>query len=119
MPYQRLMNEMVQTLRGASGAVFLDQEGEAVVTAGDRLAKYDLQVIGAYAGIFLSNLKRTCHAIDFGEAERFKLECSGSTLLITELKDGYYLVLVLEPAAPEGDAWRKLIETRDRLIEEL
>lgn len=119
MPYQRLMEAMVTTVSGATGAVFADQEGEAVVTTGRNIPKYELQVIGAYAGIFLSNLKRTCRAIGLGDAERFKLECRASTLLITDVKDGYYLVLVMAPEAPESLAWQKLIETRDRFVEEL
>lgn len=119
MPYQRLMHALVNELDGAAGAVFLDQEGESVVTTERTLAKYELQVIGAYAGIFLSQIRRVCDGLRFGSAEHFKLQCRESTLLITNLKDGYYLVLVLEPAASEAIAWQRLKSVRDAFIADL
>lgn len=119
MPYQRLMHAMVNELDGAAGAVFLDQEGEAVVTTERTLGKYDLQVIGAYAGIFLSQVKRAASDAGLGAAEQFKLQCKASTLLITDLKDGYYLVLVLNRDANEAIAWHRLHATRDRFVQEL
>lgn len=119
MPYQRLMSALVSELDGAAGAVFLDQEGESVVTTERSLAKYELQVIGAYAGIFLSQVRRVSDGLDFGRTEYFKLQCTESTLLITDLKDGYYLVLVLHPAANEALAWQRLKHVRDEFIADL
>lgn len=110
---------MVEGLPGAAGAVFADQEGESVVCIPRSLDKYELQVIGAYAGIFLSQIRRVCTDIEFGAAQHLKLECRNSTLLISDLRDGYYLVLVLHPGANEAVASVRLEDARQRLVAEL
>ena len=112
---------MISGLPGVIGAAFLDQEGEAVVTTGVKpeAGAYEMKVIGAYAGIFLSNVRRICQSLKHGSAHRFKLQCENSTLLVSDLRDGYYVVLVIDNPALESMAWERLLIARDRLIEEL
>ncbi len=119
MSLKDVLNDLVASIPGARGAMFLDQEGEAVAVAGSDLPAYDLQVIGAYSGIFLSNAQRVSDELDFGTTERVKIQCRESDLFITRLSDGYYLVLVLKQRAHEGVAWQKIVATRDRLNEEI
>ena len=99
--------------------MFLDHEGEAVVVSDSQIPSSDLQVIGAYSGIFLSTARRVCSEMEFGETDRLKVACGGSHLLITAMKEGYYLVLVLSHESHEGLAWRHLLAARDRLNEEI
>jgi predicted regulator of Ras-like GTPase activity (Roadblock/LC7/MglB family) len=114
-----LLETMLAGIPGSIGAMFLDHEGEAVAVVGRRLPRYDAQIIGAYEGIFLSQVRRLCSALDFGTADRFKIECEGALLLLVDLKDGYYLVLVAAPDTPEGVAWQRLTEAREKLLEEI
>ena len=58
---------MLQNTPGAIGAVFLDREGEAVdLFAEDvfEIGDDGLRTVGAYAGIFLANVRRTCAESD-------------------------------------------------------
>jgi len=43
----------------------------------------------------------------------------GSTFLNTVLKDGYYLVLVLEKGTKEAQAWQHLENCRERILVEM
>lgn len=119
MALKGVLNDLVAAVPGARGAMFLDHEGEAVVVTDSDLPAYDLQVIGAYSGIFLSNARRVSDELNLGHTQRLKIECRDSHLFITGLNDGYYLVLVLSDRANEGLAWHRVMATRDRLNEEI
>lgn len=120
MPFVRILNDLLSTTGGALGAMFLDYEGETVACLPKPGVEMDdLKIIGAYQGIFLSQLKRLCTDIDGGAPDRFKVEFERATVLNCDLKDGYYVVLLLDPAANEGLAWRRLGECRNRLLAEM
>ena len=122
MLFRRILLDLLQTTRGSLGAIFLDSEGESVEVITERpfdADDHDLRVIGAYQGIFLSRLKRLCETIRAGSPQRFKVEFEKMNVLSCDLKDGYYLVLVVDDTANEGVAWRALERCRERIVEEL
>ena len=70
-------------------------------------------------GIFLAQLHRICQTLEAGRPRRFKLQFLLTTILSCDLRDGYYLVLVVEAGTNEGLAWRRLEACRDRLLAEM
>jgi predicted regulator of Ras-like GTPase activity (Roadblock/LC7/MglB family) len=107
---------------GAIGAVFLDREGEAVDLWAEsvfEIGAEGLRAVGAYHGIFLSDLKRACERIGAGRLERLTLEFQHAKVLSCDLKDGYYLVLVVGAAANEGIAAQRLQRCRERIMAEI
>lgn len=119
MAFDSIFQQLLARVPGALGGMFLDWEGEAVSIVSHHFSRYDMQVIGAYEGIFLDKARRICSDLQLGAPQRFTITCEHSILLNWALKDGYYLVLVLAEGAPEGIAWHHLEATRDRLMEEL
>ena len=122
MLFRRILLDLLQTTRGSLGAIFLDSEGESVEVITERpfdADDHDLRVIGAYQGIFLSRLQRLCDTLHAGRPQRFKVEFEKMNVLSCDLKDGYYLVLVVDDTANEGAAWRALEACRERIVEEL
>lgn len=117
--FREMLQEMIDDIPGARGAIFLDHEGEAVDRIGRDLSDYDLQVIGAYQGIFLSQLRRLTEDLRHGEVARFRIAGRNSSLFVSDLKDGYYLVLITGRTCNEGLAWHRLLDTRERLLEEI
>ena len=118
--FQLILNEMLATTRGALAALFLDYEGETVELVCDRdLNDHDLRILGAYQGIFLTRLRELCAQAGAGEPQRFKIELAKNSVLSFDVKDGYYLVLLVDATANEGLAWRKLERCRERLIAEM
>ena len=122
MAFREILAGFLQATRGAIGAAFLDSEGESVEVVSARpfdTDDHDLRVIGAYAGIFLSQLRRLADSTDAGAARRYKIDFEASRIFCCELKDGYYLVLVIDAGAVEGMVWRGLERCRDRLLGEM
>lgn len=122
MPFQRILRELLEVTPGAIGAVFLDRGGEAVELWSDRVfdvGPEGLRAIGAYQGVYLGELKRLCERIGAGPPQRFTIDFEQARVLSCDLKEGYYLVLVIDPNANEGIAWHHLSECRRKLIAEL
>ena len=122
MPFRRILSELLHAIHGSLGAGLLDWEGESVESVTERpfdADDHDLKVIGAYQGIFMTRLKRLCDDIAIGAPRRFKLEMSGTTVMSCDLKDGYYVVLIVEPSTNEGVAWRELEACREKLMAEI
>ena len=122
MIFQPILHQLVTTTPGAIGALFLDWEGETVEMLGARpldADDHDLKIMGAYQGIFLKHLREMCERADAGLPHRFKIEFTATKVLSCDLKDGYYLVLIVDASANEGLAWQKLAETQKRLLAEM
>lgn len=117
--FKQVLQEMCDDIPGARGAIFLDHEGEAVERYGDGVSDYQLQVIGAYQGIFLSQLRRLCEDLRQGVLSNFRIGCRDAALFVCELADGYYIVLVTDRTANEGVAWHRIMETREVLLQEI
>lgn len=118
--FRLILDQLLATTGGALAAMFLDFEGEMVELVCDRdLSDHDLRIIGAYQGIYLTRLRELCQALDCGKPERFKIEFATTTMLSYDLKDGYYVVLLVAPGANEGIAWQGLRRCREKLLEEM
>lgn len=120
--FQQILLDMIRETSGALGAIFLDWEGETVEMVTDRpldADDHDLKIIGAYQGIFLTQLRKLCEEIEVGRPERFKIEFARTRIFSCDLKDGYYLVLVADETTNEGIAWQHLGKCRDRLLPEI
>lgn len=122
MQFRDILLDALQATHGSIGAIFLDSEGESVEVLTARpfdIGDHDMRVIGAYAGIFFSQLRRIAEAINGGAVRRFKFDFAASRILCSDLNDGYYLVLVVDAGAVEGTAWQALERCQTALREEI
>jgi len=113
---------MVASTEGALGAIFADFEGEAVEVLTERPFEadvHDLRVVGAYQGIAMQRLRIVCANAAIGEPVRFGIDYTTMHVLSCDLKDGYYVVLILDPTANEGVSWHRLMQCRDELMREI
>jgi predicted regulator of Ras-like GTPase activity (Roadblock/LC7/MglB family) len=120
--FRDILTDLLQSTRGAIGAAFLDSEGESVEVASARpfdTDDHELRVIGAYAGIFVSNLRRIAETTGSGASRRFKIDFEASTIFCCDLRDGYYLVAVIDAAAIEALVWNALERCRAALLAEM
>jgi hypothetical protein len=117
-----ILRDVLGSTHGAIGAVFLDSEGESVEVVTARPFEtddHDLRVIGAYAGIFMSKLRRVADATDGGDVARYKFDFAASRIFCCNLHEGYYLVLIVDATAIEGIAWQRLDHCRAALLQEM
>lgn len=119
-----ILQELIQSVPGARGAVFCDGLGESVNAIGasgrkapGRSDDYDLRVAGAQfatpfdlAAQHNQFLRHISEATISGPKER---------LLIQQLQDGYYIVLALEPTALVGLGWHRLRIAASRVLAEM
>jgi predicted regulator of Ras-like GTPase activity (Roadblock/LC7/MglB family) len=121
VPFQGILRQLLQSIPGAIGAVFLDREGEAVDLWAERVFEIGpegLRAIGAYEGIFIADVKRICQRLGAGPLVQLAIEFEHAKVLSCNLNEGYYLVVVFERGANEGIAWQKLRACRERLLNE-
>jgi predicted regulator of Ras-like GTPase activity (Roadblock/LC7/MglB family) len=117
MPYRRILETLLADVPGSLAALLLDAQGEVVVGAG---ALDDRQrLIGAYQGIALGMASRTAARFDAGGVESLTGRHEGGSVLLTTLREGYYLVLSLGPRAVLALARRHSDEARGRLNREI
>ena len=118
--FRLILDELLVTTHGALAALFLDFEGETVELVCDRdLSDHNLRILGAYQGIFLTRLRTLCSNVGAGEPRRFKIEFAEKAVLSYDVKDGYYVVLLVDASHNEGMAWRRLEKCRARLLLEM
>ena len=118
--YRGILDGLLATTSGAFAAIFLDWEGETVQLVCDRdISDHDLRIVGAYQALFFDRLRQACKKTKIGPPLRFMLEVDTLRVLSTDLKDGYPLVMLLDPDADEASAWRQIDLSRDKLLAEL
>jgi predicted regulator of Ras-like GTPase activity (Roadblock/LC7/MglB family) len=117
VPYRSLLQQLVASVRGAEGALLLDETGELVVEIGE--PQEERRLIGAYQGIALSTAKRIVARYPVGGVGYITGRYRWGTLVLRPLKDGYYLVLALTPDAAVAVAVHQSGMTQDRLNQAL
>ena len=117
MPYRGILESLLARIAGARTALLLDAQGEVVVGAGDLGERQRL--IGAYQGISLGMASRTADRFDAGAIHSIVWRHEGGSVVLTTLRDGYYLVLSLGPYAILSLARRHSEAARSELNEEI
>jgi predicted regulator of Ras-like GTPase activity (Roadblock/LC7/MglB family) len=117
LPYRRIIEALLARVPGARTALLLDAQGEVVVGAGD-LGERE-RLIGAYEGIALGMATRTATRFKAGAVRSLVWRHEGGSIVVSTLRDGYYLVLSLGPAALVPAAVRRAEEAGQRLEDEI
>jgi predicted regulator of Ras-like GTPase activity (Roadblock/LC7/MglB family) len=117
MPYLGVLERLLKAIRGAQGALLLDQLGEVVVEAGARDWRHRL--IGAYQGIALATAERTTERYAIGRVSHILCRYLWGTVILRPLKDGYYLVVSMAPDASLAEGLRHSAAAQERMNEEL
>ena len=117
MPYRGILETLLARVAGARTALLLDPQGEVVVGAGDLGERPRL--IGAYQGIALGMASRTADRFEAGDVRSLIWRHDGGTVVLTTLKDGYYLVVSLGRESLPAVAVRHCEHARVRLDVEI
>lgn len=114
MPFKAILKTLVEKTRGATGAILLDWEGEAVADF-SKISDIDLPAIGAHKGIILN---RTRDALTRLKGENMSpnafigdgvktigISTELAKIALSTIKEGYYLVVTMEKNKPLGMAF--------------
>jgi hypothetical protein len=116
-----MLDELVAKAPGARGAVFCDFEGEFVelVVRDPALTDYDMKVYGAHMAAAWTNLQNGSEERGAGGIVEMRLGCDGGMLLCRSLRDGYYVVLLVQSGTLSGPAAFALEQTAAQMTTEL
>jgi predicted regulator of Ras-like GTPase activity (Roadblock/LC7/MglB family) len=103
VPFKALLKELVSSVEGATGAIFLASDGEAVQWySGDDGER--LQLRGAYITVALQGCRGSADRLMLRGIRRLVLEYDGASFIVEELDRGYFLLLELDSSANIGQA---------------
>ncbi len=118
MSLEAILQELVDRVPQAVGAILVDWEGEAVI---DRCHcdPYDLRFIAAHKGIILAHLKGMQSAAQIGAVEDVVVTATGGHLIIGCIDQDYSLVLHAERACPVAQALHQFRQAVGQLKREI
>src|SRR5262245_56462268 len=112
--FAEILQDMVERIPGAVGAVFADWEGEAV----DQFAHIppvDIQLVGAHWGVVLHLAGERLRGAGVGEVEELWIESQNALVLVRTIADRYYVVLTARSGTHLGTARRELARSAQTL----
>lgn len=101
---------------GAVGAAFLDPQGQTIALAG---AAESLEMLGAYQSVWLAEMARASRRAGLGELAELELDFGGRRVLSAEVKDGYFVLVLLEADGLAAPVRARLDEARRELAAEI
>lgn len=119
MPFQYVLANLLADEPDAVGVLFLDDAGETVDFACADESPYEMQLLGAYLGIYLRQVGKIVSATNLGSLRWFHIERRHRHLHVTVLPDGYYLVLVQKQPARIATARESLRRAAVQLTREV
>jgi hypothetical protein len=119
MPFQYVLANLLAERPDALAVIFLDDAGETIDLASVQYAPFDLQVIGAYLGIYLRQIGRVTEQTSLGSPRFVHFELEKAHLYLMTLPDGYYLALVQRTPALLAVARRSLGRAAEELRREV
>lgn len=119
MPFNYLLTNLLVDVPEAVGAIFLDEEGEAVDWVTRHDDPFDLKVEGAYHSIFKRRLDLLAESSPLGKLDRYIVHGERLTSLTQSLPEGYYVVLILDRPGPVARAAFQLKQAAGIISREL
>ncbi len=108
MSFKQTLENLIERVPGALGAILSDWEGEAVDHV-SKIGEYELKVIGAHKGIILTKMRQAMRDLESDTLEEIIVTTERSQTLILPVTQDYYLVLTFERGESLG---RALFESR-------
>jgi predicted regulator of Ras-like GTPase activity (Roadblock/LC7/MglB family) len=118
VPFKSLLKELVLSVEGATGAIFLASDGEPVQWYSDRDAER-LQLRGAYITVVVKGCRAAIEPLTVGIVGQMVIGYEGANFIVEELDKGYFLALELDLSANIGQAIYRLQPAVRRLRREI
>jgi predicted regulator of Ras-like GTPase activity (Roadblock/LC7/MglB family) len=103
VPFRRMLEGLVASIPGATGAILADWEGEAVeqFCLGD---VFELKVLAAHKGVILNLIKELHEAVAVGSPREAVITTDEGHVMVGPVGADYALVVTLERRAIVGRA---------------
>lgn len=118
MPFKMILNNLMDSVPGSTGALLADWEGEAVEQA-CLYDVFDLKVTGAHKGILLNLMKDAHQKMEAGELRHAVITTEKQHYMTGPIGDNYFLVMTLDKSAIIGLAIYHFQAAIDRMFKEI
>ena len=98
MPFTNLLMELVSSVEGATGALILEADGEAVQWYSP-IGAERLRLRCAYLVNVLQACRSATTRLNLGETGHLVVSYDGAILVVQEVSLGYYLLIEMSPHA--------------------
>lgn len=119
MPFQFVLANLLADHPEAVGVLFLDDAGETVDFACAEESPYEIQLLGAYLGIYVRQLDKIVRRAKLGAIRNLHIERSNRHLHVAVLPDGYCLALVQKQPALVASARKRLGRAAQEIAREV
>jgi len=93
----KILDDLIASVRGASAAIFVDGDGEAIVQAGE--TKKDIKLLGAWKEIHLDSIKEITGRLGLGTVQAVLFSHDQGNELMVPIAKDYCLLLFLSSFA--------------------
>ena len=107
MPFTKLLEDLVSSVKGATGALILEADGEAVQWY-SRADGERLKLRGAYLVNLLPSCRAATSRLHLGAPGHLIVNYDGASFVIQELSLDYYLLIEMDPLAGVASAVHRL-----------
>lgn len=113
-----MMEELVESVEGAQGAIFLDKDGEAVQWYPE-VDDNRLCLRGAYMAVVVQSCRRSVEKLGLGKIRHLLFEYEDARFVIEEVDEAYFVLLELSSSANLGQALERIQMTVAKVREEI
>lgn len=117
MSFREILKGLVESL-GAEGAVMLAHDGELVDSYASS-GSIEMDLIGAHHGVIFNIVKDVSSRYGGSAVESVAIVTGSSRLVISAIKEGYCLVIVLGGRGPLGGPLLQSRKAVERIEEEM
>ena len=89
----QILNDLIASVKGASAAIFLDGDGEAIAQAGQM--SRDIKLLGAWKEIHLDRIKEITNRLGLGMVNAVLFSLDEGNELIAPVMEDYCLILFM------------------------
>jgi predicted regulator of Ras-like GTPase activity (Roadblock/LC7/MglB family) len=116
--FNQILAEVVRTIPGARGAIFLDWEGESVDDFSN-FGNTNLRLLGAHWGIVFFQASAILKRHHFSPPSAISIRFTEQQVIIRRVTDEYLVLLALDPEANSGQALHLLKQAEEQLREQM
>lgn len=113
-----ILNELVSSVDGATGAIIVAVDGEAVQWGASERSER-LRLRGAYIAVVMQTFRAAAARVGLGRLQHLVVEYNGATVIAQEIDNDCSVVLELNTRASVGRAVYRLQTATARLRDEI
>lgn len=116
MPFKSILHDLVESTAGATAAILIDWEGEAVELYSPSANEFDIKILGAHQNIIFNRIREIRQRVPSQAINHAVITTDQQHLILGAIGDEYTLVTTLERSALVGRVLVK-VEQAIKLLE--